>query len=116
MSVGPPAPAAPPSAFAPPASSWPTKAPPQQTSGQSTTLPLSLSRKRRIVATEDYDKSDEEAEELFMGKGYVPPIIVQGPGKAGRSNLANQVQAILGNCPVEGRGGRPILLTPPDFT
>ena len=112
MSAGPPAPAAPPSVFAPPASSWPTKAPPQQTSGQSTTLPSSSSRKRRIVAAEDYDESDEEAEELFMGKGYVPPIIVQGPGKAGRSNLANQVQAILGNCPVAGRGGRPILLTP----
>ena len=112
MTAGPPASAVPPPTFAPPASAWPNRAPSQLSGGQSTTPHPSSSRKRRIVAVEDYDESDKETEELFMGKGYVPPVIVSGPGKAARSNLANQVQAILGNRPVAGRGGRPTLLTP----
>ena len=42
--------------------------------------------------------------EIFMGKDYKAPV-KPAPSKVGQSNLAHQIQAILGNRPVHRRGG-----------
>ena len=109
-SVAPPAAAVPTPPFPTVASSWPTL--PASMGGQSTTPhPASLRFRKKAKTSDPYaDRdSDDETERLFMGKDYKPRPKPAAP-KVSATNLGNQIQSILRNRSVPGRGT--VLLTP----
>ena len=105
VSAAPPMPIVPPPVNTPVAPTWPALPAGKKTGGQSTTPhPSSLVQRRQPhVPNYDEDDSNKETMELFMGKDYKAPV-KPVPSKVGQSNLAHQIQVILGNCPVPGRG------------
>lgn len=105
-SAAPPTPIVTPPVSTPAAPTWPALPTGKKGGGQSTTPhPSSLVQRRQPhVSNYDEDDSDEDTMEVFMGKDYKAPV-KPAPSKVGQSNLAHQIQAILGNRPVAGRGG-----------